>query len=103
MANKTANSGMLSALGRPVSALEDNFIKTINKGMIIGKDKTDIKVTLFPALALIPETIVNTVAKLVPPKTTAVKNKNTSFTGLLNIVEYTRKANKANTSIKSIL
>jgi len=46
-----------------------------------------IIVLLFPVFADMPETIVNTVAKLMLPKITDVKYSNGSPTGFLNITE----------------
>lgn len=54
-------------------AMLESFIKTINKGIITGKLKTAIIVLLLPVLELMPETIVNTDAKLILPNSTATR------------------------------
>ena len=75
------------ALSNPFKALDDNFNNSINRGIITGKAKIAIIVLLLPVLELIPETIVNTVAKLTLPNNTAKKYNNKSPTGFLNIME----------------
>jgi len=76
------------ALSNPLSALDDNFNRRINKGIITGKANIAIIVLLLPVFELIPETIVKTVAKLTLPNSTAKKYNNGSPTGFLNITEY---------------
>jgi len=61
------------ARSKPFSAFEDSFKSKINKGMITGNARIAIIVLLLPVLELIPDTIVNTVAKLMLPSSTAKK------------------------------
>ncbi|COZ86480.1 Uncharacterised protein [Mycobacterium tuberculosis] len=67
IANKTAISPMLSTIALPFTAFCESLINTINKGIITGKLKIAMIVLLLPAFALIAETIVKTVAKLILP------------------------------------
>ncbi|GEM_PF-1589539 len=87
IASNTIISLLLEALSRPSIALRDSLINTINSGMMAGKLKMAIKVLLLPALELIPEIMVKTVAKLMLPKMTEMKYSVGSPTGFLNIVE----------------
>ncbi|VXC84706.1 conserved hypothetical protein [Sphingobacterium multivorum] len=73
IASNTIISLLLEALSRPSIALRDSLINTINSGMMAGKLKMAIKVLLLPALELIPEIMVKTVAKLMLPKMTEMK------------------------------
>lgn len=87
IASKTPISPKLNPLSNPCNALLESFISTINKGMITGKARIAIIVLLLPVLALMPDTIVNTVAKLILPNSTATKYNKASPTGFLNITE----------------
>src|SRR5690606_39352396 len=87
IASKTAISPILIPLSKPCSALFDSLIRTINKGMITGKANMAMIVLLLPVLELMPDTIVNTVAKLMLPSSTAKKYNNKSRTGYLKITE----------------
>ncbi len=73
IASNTIISLLLEALSRPSIALRESLINTINSGMMAGKLKMAIKVLLLPALELIPEIMVKTVAKLMLPKMTEMK------------------------------
>lgn len=73
IASNTIISLLLEALSRPSIALRDSLINTINSGIMAGKLKMAIKVLLLPALELIPEIMVKTVAKLMLPKMTEMK------------------------------
>jgi hypothetical protein len=73
IASNTIISLLLEALSTPSIALRDSLINTINSGMMAGKLKMAIKVLLLPALELIPEIMVKTVAKLMLPKMTEMK------------------------------
>jgi len=73
IASNTIISLLLEALSRPSIALRDSLINTINSGIMAGKLKIAIKVLLLPALELIPEIMVKTVAKLMLPKMTEMK------------------------------
>jgi len=87
IASNTIISLLLEALSRPSIALRDSLINTINSGIMAGKLKMAIKVLLLPALELIPEIMVKTVAKLMLPKMTEMKYSVGSATVFLNIVE----------------
>jgi hypothetical protein len=73
IASNTIISLLLEALSRPSIALRDSLINTINSGIMAGKLKMAIRVLLLPALELIPEIMVKTVAKLMLPKMTEMK------------------------------
>ena len=73
IASNTIISLLLVALSRPSIALRDSLINTINSGIMAGKLKMAIRVLLLPALELIPEIMVKTVAKLMLPKMTEMK------------------------------
>jgi len=87
IASNTIISFELAALSRPSIALRESLIKTISRGIIAGKLKMAISVLLFPALELMPEIMVNTLAKLILPKITEIKYKMGSPRGFLNMVE----------------
>lgn len=73
IASNTIISLLLEALSSPSIALRDSLINTINSGIMAGKLKMAIRVLLLPALELIPEIMVKTVAKLMLPKMTEMK------------------------------
>jgi hypothetical protein len=68
IASNTIISLLLEALSRPSIALRDSLINTISSGIMAGKLKMAIRVLLLPALELIPEIMVKTVAKLMLPR-----------------------------------
>ena len=90
IASRTAISPKLIPLSSPCNALLESLMSTINRGIITGKANIAIIVLLFPVLELMPETIVNTVAKLILPKSTATKYSKPSPTGFLKITEYVK-------------
>ncbi len=67
IANKTLISFQLASKFPPITPCCERLINTINKGMMTGKLNIAIMVLLLPALALMPATMVNTVAKLMLP------------------------------------
>lgn len=67
IANKTLISPQLSAKDPPRTARCESLIRTISKGITTGKLSTAMMVLLLPAFALMPATIVKTVAKLTLP------------------------------------
>ncbi len=87
IASNTIISLILAALSRPSIALRESLISTINSGMIAGKLKMAISVLLFPAFELMPEIMVNTLAKLILPKMTEMKYRMGSPRGFLNMIE----------------
>lgn len=87
IASNTIISLMLAALSKPSIALRESLISTINSGMIAGKLKMAISVLLFPAFELMPEIIVNTLAKLMLPKMTEMKYSVGSPRGFWNMIE----------------
>lgn len=88
IAKRTTMSFVLSIRSIPVKAFWASVIKMISKGMITGKLNMAMSVLLLPALALIPDTIVNTEAKLMLPNKTASVYNNGSPTGLLKVTLY---------------
>ena len=87
IASNTTISLVLAALSRPSIAFRESLISTINRGIMAGKLKMAINVLLFPAFELIPEIMVNTLAKLMLPKITEIKYKVGSPRGFLNMIE----------------
>lgn len=73
IASRTSISPVLIALSNPFIAFCDSLINTINSGIMTGKLNTAIIVLLLPVLALMPDTMVKTEAKLILPSNTAIR------------------------------